>query len=209
MFTSSSESSSRIIEAMRRPSSRPVSQPEEQVVTDFFAKNSNVLKAGYEALFGCNGSVKTMLSSLKRNWRTFPFHPDRTYHLEFADGGNTQIEVSVGDDAPEDLFTYIGIHGMAGDLDAPYLHEILAPLVRDGSARGVVFNLRGCGDSTATSPALRHGGSTGDLGAVINWVTMKWPKSKIHVIGTSLGRVISAKKLGSGATAVQFQRSPS
>ncbi|KAG8954850.1 hypothetical protein FRC04_010333 [Tulasnella sp. 424] len=196
MFTSSSESSSRTIEVIHRPSSRPVSQPEQQVVTDCFAKNSNVLKAGYEAPFGYNGNVQTMLSSLKRDWRAFPSHPDQTYHLEFADGGNTQIEVSVGDDAPEDLFINIGVHGMAGDLDAPYLHEILAPLVRDGSARGVVFNLRGCGDSTATSPALHHGGSTSDLGAVITWVTMKWPKSKFHVIGTSPGGIISTKTIG-------------
>ncbi|KAG8978026.1 hypothetical protein FRC05_011141 [Tulasnella sp. 425] len=178
----------RIIEVIHRPYSRPVSQAVEQVVTDF-AKNSNVLKAGYEASFGYNGNVQTMLSSLKRDWRAFPSHPDRNYHLDFADGGNTQIQVSIADDAPEDLPAYIGVHGMAGDTDAPYLHEMLAPLVRDGRARGVVFNLRGCGDSSATSPALHHGGSTSDLGAVITWVTMKWPKSKIYLIGSSLGSI--------------------
>ncbi|KAG8946408.1 hypothetical protein FRC04_011854 [Tulasnella sp. 424] len=195
MFTSSSKTSSHTIEVIHRPFSRPIPQPEEQVVTDF-AKNSTVLKDGYEAPFGYNGNVQTVLSSFKRDPRAFPSHPDRTFHFEFADGGNTQIEVSVGDDAPGDLETYIGVHGMAGDVDAPYLHEILAPFVRDGHARGIVFNLRGCGDSTATSPALHHGGSTSDLGAVITWVTMKWPKSKIYVIGTSLGGVITAKTIG-------------
>ncbi|KAG8941945.1 hypothetical protein FRC04_003904 [Tulasnella sp. 424] len=170
MIASSSQSASRNIEVVHRPSSASVSQPEEQLVTDF-ARNSTVLQDGYEAPFG--------------------FHL-----LEFADGGNTQIEVSVGDDAPEDLETYIGVHGMAGDVDAPYIHEILGPLIKDGCARGIVFNLRGCGDSTATSPSLHHGGSTSDLGAVITWVTMKWPKSKIYIIGTSLGGVIAAKTIG-------------
>ncbi|KAG8978028.1 hypothetical protein FRC05_011143 [Tulasnella sp. 425] len=67
----------------------------------------------------------------------------------------------------------------------------------DGRAtRGVVFNLGGYADSSATSPALHRGGSTSDLGAVITWVTMKWPKSKIYLIGTSLGGVISAKTIG-------------
>ncbi|KAG8946404.1 hypothetical protein FRC04_011850 [Tulasnella sp. 424] len=195
MFTSSSKSSSHTIEVIHRPSSRPVPQPKEQVVTDF-AKNSTVLKDGYKAPFGYNRNLQTILSSLTRDPRAFPSHPDRTYHLEFADGGNTRIEVSVGDDAPDDLPTYIGVHGMAGDVNAPYLHEILASLIRDRCARGVVFNLRGCGDSSATSPALHHGGSTSDLGAVITWVTMKWPKSKINVIGTSLGGVITAKTIG-------------
>ncbi|KAG8954355.1 hypothetical protein FRC04_011681 [Tulasnella sp. 424] len=104
MSASSSESSSRTIEVIHCPSSRPVSQSEEQIVTNF-AKNSNVLKAGYEPPFGYNGNAQTMLSSLKRDWRAFPSHPDRTYHLEFADGGNTQIQVSIADDAPEDLPT--------------------------------------------------------------------------------------------------------
>ncbi|KAG8946410.1 hypothetical protein FRC04_011856 [Tulasnella sp. 424] len=195
MIASSSQSSSRNVEVVHRPSSASVSRPEEQLVTDF-ARNSTVLQDGYEAPFGYNGNVQTILSSLKRSPRAFPSHPDRTFHLEFADGGNTKIEVSVGDDAPDDLDTYVGVHGMAGDVDAPYLHEILGPLIKDGCARGIVFNLRGCGDSTATSPALHHGGSTSDLGAVITWVTMKWPKSKIYIIGTSLGGVITAKTIG-------------
>ncbi|KAG9042425.1 medium-chain fatty acid ethyl ester synthase/esterase 2 [Tulasnella sp. UAMH 9824] len=44
--------------------------------------------------------------------------------------------------------------------------------------------------------AFHHGGSTSDLGAVITWATMKWPKSKIYIIGTSLGGVITGKTLG-------------
>ncbi|KAG8924147.1 hypothetical protein FRC00_005422 [Tulasnella sp. 408] len=118
------------------------------------------------------------------------------FYLEFADGGNTQIQVSVGDDAAEDTPTFIGVHGMAGDSEAPYLHETLSSLVKENRGRGVVFNLRGCGESTATSPTFHHGASTSDLGAVITWVTMKWPKSKIYLIGTSLGAVIGAKLLG-------------
>ncbi|KAG8930397.1 hypothetical protein FRC00_001155 [Tulasnella sp. 408] len=120
------------------------------------------------------------------------------FYLEFADGGNTQIQISVGDDAPDDLPIFIGVHGMAvntGDVEEAYLHEILYHLVKNNRGRGVVFNLRGCGESTATSPAFHHGGSTSDLGGVVTWATMRWPKSKVYVIGTSLGAVIAAKTL--------------
>ncbi|KAG8925088.1 hypothetical protein FRC00_004356 [Tulasnella sp. 408] len=196
MFFLFSGSSSRIVEIVHGQSLSTASQePQQRLVTDF-ANHSATLSAGYAAPFGQNGVVQTLLSSFKHERRAFAAQSNKTYYLEFADGGNTQIQVSMGDDAPEGVPTFIGVHGMAGDSSAPYLHEILSPLVKGNRARGVVFNLRGCGDSKATSPTFHHGGSTSDLGAVIAWVAMKWPKGKIYVVGTSLGAVIAAKALG-------------
>ncbi|KAG8930531.1 hypothetical protein FRC01_002653 [Tulasnella sp. 417] len=194
MFFSSFTSSSHAVEIIHS-SSTGSDDPRQQLVCNF-ASSSTILSAGYDAPLAHFGAAQTVASSLKHEKRAFPAHPDRKFFLEFADGGSTQIQVSVGDDAPEDLPTFIGVHGMGGDLNASYLHEILSPLVGANQARGVVFNLRGCGESIATSPSLHHGGCTSDLGAVVTWVTMKWPKSRIYVIGTSLGGVITAKTLG-------------
>ncbi|KIO21669.1 hypothetical protein M407DRAFT_28736 [Tulasnella calospora MUT 4182] len=197
MLFPSSKSLSRPVEIVHAPSTSSTvpHEPQQQLVSQF-ATFSTTLSVGYDTPFCYNGVVQTIVSSVKHEQRAFTAHPDRTFYLEFADGGNTQIQISVGDDAPEDVPTFIGVHGMAGDLDAPYLHEILSPLVKENRGRGVVFNLRGCGGSTATSPTFHHGGCTSDLGAVVTWVTMKWPKSKIYLIGTSLGGVITAKALG-------------
>ncbi|KAG8978270.1 hypothetical protein FRB90_008517, partial [Tulasnella sp. 427] len=168
----------------------------EQVVTKAFAQNSIVLQEDYKAPTGFTGVVQTVLSSIAKGKPAFLSSSERTFYLEFLDGGNTEIQVSVADDAPPCIPTFIGVHGLAGDLEAPYLHEILKPLASELGGRLVVFNLRGCGASTATSPTFHHGGSTSDLGAVISWVTMRWPESKVYLIGTSLGGVISAKTLG-------------
>lgn len=113
--------------------------------------------------------------------------------------------MSAGDNAPDDVSMFHGMTGKlfsisngnpfnknvdlnslaAGDLNAPYLHEILSdPLVKENHARGLGFNLRGCGDSIATSPTLHNGGCTSELGTVVTWAKIKWPKSKIYDIGT-------------------------
>ncbi|KAG9043404.1 hypothetical protein FS837_009655 [Tulasnella sp. UAMH 9824] len=196
MVFSFSASSSKVIEVVHCQSPSGGSHDPQQRLVSEFASLSTMLSAGYTAPFGRNGVIQTILSSLKYERRAFPAEPAKTFYLEFADGGNTQVQVSLGDDAPEDTPTFIGVHGMAGDLEAPYLHEVLSSLVKENRGRGVVFNLRGCGESTATSPTFHHGASTSDLGAVISWVTMKWPKGKVYVIGTSLGAVITAKTLG-------------
>ncbi|KAG8937384.1 hypothetical protein FRC00_006346 [Tulasnella sp. 408] len=94
----------------------------------------------------------------------------KLFYLELADGGNTQIQVSLGDDAPEDVSTFIGAHRMAGDLSAPYLHEILSPIVKENRGRGVVFNQCGRGVSKATSHSFHHDGSTRDQARAIEIV---------------------------------------
>ncbi|KAG8930532.1 hypothetical protein FRC01_002654 [Tulasnella sp. 417] len=176
---------------------------------------SSASGAGYDTPFGQTGATpavkpspkheeraflahsgKDVTSSMKYELPAFSAKSENTFDLKFADGGNTEIQVSVRDDAPEDIPTYIEVHGMTEDLDAHYLHEILSTLVWVNRARGVVFNLPVCGRSTATSPTFHHGVSNSDLGAIITWVTMKCPKSKVYIIGTSLGGVITAKSLG-------------
>ncbi|KIO19212.1 hypothetical protein M407DRAFT_31138 [Tulasnella calospora MUT 4182] len=196
MTSPSAASSTHAVEIVHSPATSTLPrEPQQQLVTEF-ASLSRTLRAGYAAPRGHNGVLQTVASSLRHKHRAFLAQPNNTFFLEFADGGNTQIQVSVGDDAPADVPTYIGVHGMAGNLNAPYLHETLSPLIKENRGRAVVFNLRGCGDSAATSPAFHHGGSTSDLGAVVTWATTKWPNSKIYVIGTSLGGVITAKTLG-------------
>ncbi|KIO21668.1 hypothetical protein M407DRAFT_28735 [Tulasnella calospora MUT 4182] len=155
--------------------------PQQQLVSEF-ASLSTTLSAGYAAPLDQNGILQTVASSVMDKLRASPAHPENTFYPKFADGGNARIRVSIGDDAPDDLPTFTGVHDMAGDLNAPYLHEIISPLIKDNRARGVVFNLRGCVDPAVTSAAFHHGGSTSDLGAVVTWVTIKWPGSKIYVI---------------------------
>ncbi|KIO19216.1 hypothetical protein M407DRAFT_11509 [Tulasnella calospora MUT 4182] len=114
MFFSSFTSSSGAVEIVHCPDASDLPHDPQQRLVSEFASSSTILRAGYAAPFGHNGILQTIASSVKGEQRAFPAHPEKTYHLEFADGGNTKIQVSVGDDAPEDIPTYIGVHGMAG-----------------------------------------------------------------------------------------------
>ncbi|KAG8898662.1 hypothetical protein FRC00_002499 [Tulasnella sp. 408] len=114
MFFLFSASSSRSVEIVHGPSPSTASQEPQQRLVTQFANHSATLSAGYAAPFGQNGVVQTLLSSFKHERRAFAAQSNKTYYLEFADGGNTQIQVSMGDDAPEGVPTFIGVHGMAG-----------------------------------------------------------------------------------------------
>ncbi|KIO25235.1 hypothetical protein M407DRAFT_25456 [Tulasnella calospora MUT 4182] len=163
---------------MQSPSSSLIPHEAQQLLVTTFSSFSSTLCAGYDTPFGHDGISQAVASSLRHEHRAFPAQSDKTCFLEFGDGGNAQVQVYAGDDAPEDVPTFIGVHGMAGDFNAPYLHEIFSPLVKENRGRGIVFNLCGCGEFAASSPAFHHGGSTSDLGAVVAWVTMKWPKAR-------------------------------
>ncbi|KAG8925089.1 hypothetical protein FRC00_004357, partial [Tulasnella sp. 408] len=168
-------------------SSCTVPHEAQQPLSTEHAGISITLRAGYDTPFGQGEIIKTFVPPLKGEQCAFPAQPGRT---------NIEIQVFAGPSAPEDVPTVVGVREMGGQLWALYFREILCPFVQDNRDRGLFSNPRCCSESTTTSPTFHHGGSTSDLGAVLTGFTIEWSRSKVYVIVTSLGGVITAKALG-------------
>ncbi|KAG9043409.1 hypothetical protein FS837_009660, partial [Tulasnella sp. UAMH 9824] len=102
-----------LVEVVHSPLSPTIPHEAQQPLVIKFYGFPSTLVAGYDTPFGQIGVTQAPAPSLKHGQPALLAHPDKTSYIELADGGNIQIHVSVGDDAPDDLPTFIGVHGMA------------------------------------------------------------------------------------------------
>jgi predicted alpha/beta-fold hydrolase len=78
------------------------------------------------------------------------------------------------------------VHGLAGCARSPYVVRVAARLVRRG-IRAVRMNLRGAGAGFGAARRFYHSGLTGDLRAVVDWLSRCAAGSPIGLVGFSLG----------------------
>lgn len=91
------------------------------------------------------------------------------------------------------------VHGLAGNAGAWYLVRLAGRLLELG-VRVVRMNLRGAGEGFGLARGIYHSGRSGDVGAVVDWLSDRAPGSPIAAAGFSLGASLSLR-LASGVDA--------
>lgn len=124
--------------------------------------------------------------------------PTRSYTPAGATARELRIELPDGDalhartHAPPrpKRTTALLVHGLGGSSRSAYLVRA-ARAIHEAGHRVVALDLRGAGESAATSRALYHAGATGDLGAAIARVLREPGVEDLVVVGFSLGGQIA------------------
>ncbi len=86
-------------------------------------------------------------------------------------------------------------HGLAASINSPYIQGLMYELEKRGFA-SVVMHFRGCYKEENLTPRAYHSGDTGDAKEWIEHLQKKYPKSKLHTVGFSLGGNMMLKLLG-------------
>lgn len=87
------------------------------------------------------------------------------------------------------------LHGLAGSSQSPSIRGIAHVLTARGVAV-VAVNFRGCGTLPNRLARGYHAGETGDFEAVLASLMQRFPASKIHAVGVSLGGNVLLCHLG-------------
>ena len=104
----------------------------------------------------------------------------------FGDGDFTEI---VWSEAPEgNAFSDIVVlfHGLGGSAESAYIQEMMMHLKQMGYLC-VLMHFRGCGSRTNNTIRSYHAGETEDARFFINTLKQRFPQTKLHAIGYSLG----------------------
>jgi uncharacterized protein len=120
-----------------------------------------------------------------------PLRLPSTYHeIATAEGDYAGDRLTALESIPEGWRpgdpTALMVHGLAGDVRAPYLVRVAILLVRAG-VRVVRMNLRGAGAGHGAARQTYHAGRTDDLRRVAEWIARRAPGAPIALVGFSLG----------------------
>jgi predicted alpha/beta-fold hydrolase len=87
------------------------------------------------------------------------------------------------------------LHGLNGSAQSPYMLRIAAKL-RECGFHVVRVDLRGHGNGMALARKPGHAGRSGDVAAVLQYLSDRYPKAKFDLVGISLGGNLVLKLLG-------------
>lgn len=145
--------------------------------------------------------VQTILAGFSRPG---PPPPSTPLLVPLEDGDTLFCQVSLPPTWHETQKTIVMIHGLGGSDSSNYMIRIGRKLYENGY-RVVRINLRGCGSGSNLARLPYHGGTSGDLFAVIRSLKQKNPLSPITLLGFSLGGNIALKLSGElGETSPNF-----
>ena len=112
--------------------------------------------------------------------------------LELPDGDRIELHTVGPSEAARRLLL---LHGLEGSIASHYVRRILALAASSGwGATLMVF--RGCGSTPNAARRFYHSGETSDLDFVFRTLRDRWPSSRWHCIGVSLGGNVLLKWLG-------------
>eukprot|EP01135_Chromosphaera_perkinsii_P002764 Nk52_evm132s226 gene=Nk52_evmTU132s226 len=151
------------------------------------------LKDYYWPTFWCFGShLQTITSALKKGGNVLY----RREYLTLTDGGKVGIDWydshprnGVAYQFVEDCPTVVMLHGLTGGSDESYIVDMVRSVGEIGY-RSVVFNYRGCHNTTLHTPKGYCGASTGDVEEVLQYVRSEIPDSPLVVLGVSMGSIL-------------------
>ncbi len=115
----------------------------------------------------------------------------RRERFELPDGDFLDIDW-VG---PEQGPIVVLLHGIAGNLDSPYIKRSLNAFI-EKVWRGALLYFRGCSGTTNRLPRYYHSGETTDMHYVLNQLREREPGTPIACVGFSLGGNVLLKWLG-------------
>jgi predicted alpha/beta-fold hydrolase len=113
----------------------------------------------------------------------------RRERFELPDGDFVNLDW-VGDDGP----IIVMLPGLQGDVKSPYVRGMLRQCQACGW-RGVLLNLRGCGEPNRL-PRNYHSGMTDDLHHFVRHLAKREPATPLAVVSFSIGANICMKWLG-------------
>ncbi|MBA3815146.1 MAG: alpha/beta fold hydrolase [Parachlamydiaceae bacterium] len=136
--------------------------------------------------------AQTIVASFTRPGITPPSNP---LLVPLKDGDAIFCEVSQPLDWVENKKTIVMVHGLAGSTTSNYMVRIARKLFEAGY-RVVRVNLRGSGQGSHLARLPYHGGSSGDVLAVLQHLKELTPYSPFVLVGFSLGGNIALKLSG-------------
>ena len=122
--------------------------------------------------------------------------------LELPDGDFLELQWCIPSEWHPDRTPLVIIsHGLEGSMESSYATGLTKTLYESGCA-SLRWNMRGCGERQNRLKTWYHSGSSEDLRGVIHHVQQRFSRSKIILIGISVGGNITAKYLGEDEHAV-------
>jgi hypothetical protein len=157
----------------------------------------NKFMESFEAHWGVPGGfVQTIAGSqLRDKALACPARIRHELHLD-KQGRAILYEIKPGDEIKPIVLL---AHGMGGCSESGYMKRISIKLCLRGY--GVfLINQPGCGPGMGLSPRLWHGGSSGDLAEMVDFVVQCYPERSLVTVGFSLSGNVLLKYLGEGRT---------
>ena len=94
-----------------------------------------------------------------------------------------------------DCLTTVLVHGLEGSSDSRYIRGIAARAWAAGF-NVVRMNMRNCGATDHLTPTLYHSGRSADVGAVIDYFTLRHALRRVALVGYSMGGNLVLKLAG-------------
>lgn len=132
--------------------------------------------------------LQTIWPTFKNNKLNLSLRRER---IELPDGDFIDIDWAGPEKGPIVLL----LHGVAGNIDSPYLKRSLSVCVENGW-RAALMYFRGCSGDTNRLPRYYHSGETGDFNYISYFLQKREPNTPIACVGFSLGGNVLLKWLG-------------
>jgi uncharacterized protein len=155
------------------------------------AGNAAADRSGYRAPWWLpGGHVQTLYARLLARHFTVPYRRER---WETPD--NDFIDLDWLDDSPDSAKLIVLFHGLEGYSQSHYALSLMAVAARQGW-RGVVPHFRGCSGEANRLTRSYHSGDSREIDWVLRRIKNENPRSKVYVVGVSLGGNMLLKWLG-------------
>lgn len=149
----------------------------------------------FEAHWGVPGGVAQTIAGSQLRGKGLPCPPRIRHELHLGEQGRAILfEIEPKD---ETLPVVLLAHGMGGCSESGYMKRISTKLWMRGYGV-VLINHLGCGPGMGLSSRMWNGGSSGDLGKMIDFVVQKYPETFLVPVGFSLSGNVLLKYLGEG-----------
>jgi len=121
--------------------------------------------------------------------------PSKSTLIKLSDGDVLSCEVSTPAKWSEGSRTIIMVHGVGGSHQSPYMIRLSRKFFAAGN-RVVRINLRGAGSGEGLNNKPYNCGTSHDVWEVVKFLKNETPKTKINVLGFSLGGSVALKMGG-------------
>ena len=143
----------------------------------------------FKPAWWCRGPhMQTLWARLVRYAPSIELHRER---LELPDGDFIDLDWTKNKSGP----IVIVLHGLEGSSASPYARGILKAIDAHGW-RGVVMHFRGCSGEPNRLPRSYHSGDTDDLAYFVETLHQREARTRLAIIGYSLGGNVLLKWLG-------------
>ncbi|MBM3202023.1 MAG: alpha/beta fold hydrolase, partial [Chlamydiae bacterium] len=121
-----------------------------------------------------------------------PYFPSKTHLVTLPDQDKIALEISCPKSWQDGQPIVLMLHGMCGSHKSLYLKRTGKRLYQKGF-QVIRMNFRGCGSGLGLAKNIYHCGCSPDVDVVMRHIKLLFPKSKIILIGVSMGGNVALK----------------